>query len=99
MFTNIGNVYRELGEYEIARKYYKNAFKIDTELYGVDNHSHVARDHDNIGSAHRRLGEYISALEYYNKSLEMRKAVYGAQTDHPDIAGSYNNIEIGRAHV
>ena len=22
----------------------------------------------------------------------MKKAVYGAQTDHPDIAASYNNI-------
>ena len=91
-FTNIGNVYSDMGEYVTALKYHCKALKVDNELYG-DKHSHIARTYMNIGNAYHELGEYTSALEYYNKSLDMYKAVFGT-TNHPSIANVTHNILI-----
>ena len=65
-YAKLGNVFRSLGEYVMAKEYYEKALAISTEigdreaegtLYGI------------LGSVFGSLGEYAMAKEYYEKAL------------------------------
>ncbi|KAF6030850.1 hypothetical protein EB796_010837 [Bugula neritina] len=86
-YTNVGNVYSDMGEYSKALEYYRKCLKMQLTVYGSDaQHAHIAGSYNNIGNRYSDMGEYIKALEYYRKCLEMRQAVYGSDAVHPHIA-------------
>ena len=58
--SNLGSVYRSLGEYKKAIKYYEKGLEVSTV---IGDQSGTAGDNGN-------LGEYQKAIKYYEKGLE-----------------------------
>ena len=84
---NLGNCYKNKGDYNTALSKYVLSLVIDRELYG-DNHPSTARSVSNMASCYLDLGEYNLALEKYEESLGIFKAFYVATPKQPDIARS-----------
>ena len=69
-FNNIGLIYQEMGLYDNAIKYHKNAYSIrlkDNLL--IDQASSL----NNIGICYRNKKEYKKAIEIFNKGIETAK--------------------------
>ncbi|RCJ25718.1 hypothetical protein A6S26_15390 [Nostoc sp. ATCC 43529] len=70
--NNIGRVYDDLGEKQLALKYYNQTLLIDR---AVANRRGEATTLNNIGSVYNSLGEKQQALKYYNQALPTLRAV------------------------
>lgn len=78
----------DLGFYDKAIEYYKQALKIDLEYDENVDHDVSAR-YNNLGLAHDSKGEYDKAIVYYNKALKMKSN----QDDNNSILEIlYNNL-------
>ena len=76
--------HNELGEYEKAIEDYSEAIRLNPK-------DSIA--YNNLGHSYGKLGDHQKALEYYQKAMEIREKAL--PVDHPDIAGSCNNIAWG----
>ena len=61
----MANIFRDLGNYEKAMKYYEKCLIIFNELGDKFNKSACLL---NIGIIYKNLGNYEKAMEYYKKS-------------------------------
>jgi len=66
-YANIGNVYADQGEYELALEYYNKAKVIKQEL---NNYYGLGIAHSNIGSIYGEQGNYPLALENFQLGLD-----------------------------
>ena len=57
-FTNIGDVYKEMGEYMEALEYHTKALNIDTQIHGASEHPRISRCYYGIGNGYFSLGKY-----------------------------------------
>jgi len=89
IYTYIGIVLEEQGEYDKALIYFEKACKIYISTLG-ELHISLAQCYNNIGAVYTYLGNYEKALEYYQKSLQIKITILGIK--HPDIAATFNNI-------
>jgi tetratricopeptide (TPR) repeat protein len=62
--TNIGVVYRNLGQYNKALLFYQKALAIDRKLGDMKGEGVTL---GNIGSVYRNLGQYDKALAFFKK--------------------------------
>ncbi len=88
----IGNVYRNLGLYELAEPLLREALKVRRQVLGGD-HPAVAQSLNNLGVVLRQRGDYDGAEPLFNEALEMRRR-YHVGVDHPDLAESLNNLAL-----
>ncbi len=88
-YNNIGEVYRNQGDYVKALEYQRKALDIMERVLGPY-HPLTATFYNNIGLVYHSQGDYAKALEYYKKDLDICERVLGS--DHPNTAQSYNNI-------
>ena len=56
--TNLGRLYRDMGNYEEARHNLEKALEIRQELLG-ENHLDVAQSMTNLGKLYRDMGNFI----------------------------------------
>ena len=89
ILNNIGQAWKQKGEYDKALSYYEKALAIGKKLYG-DKHPDIATRYNNMGLAYDSKGEYDKAISYYEKALTIDKKFNGEE--HPKIATYYNNI-------
>ena len=82
---NLGNCYKNKGDYNAALNKYEESLLIDRQLYG-DNHPSTARSMSNMASCYLEQGEYKMALDMYKESLGIFRAFYVTTPEHPDIA-------------
>ena len=82
--NNLGIVYRDLGEFEKAKKLSIQA------LENTKNATLIASINVNIGACNRKLGLYEEAIKNYIKSLK----IYESQNNLDKIATVNNNIAI-----
>ena len=85
--ANIGMLYDELEDYDLALSYYKNAINILKKHEKVPKMAGIL---SNIGVTFRKKSEPDSALKYYFESLELRIS----NNDQKGISGLYNNIAL-----
>lgn len=90
-YNNIGEVYRNQGDYVKALENQRKALDIVKRVLGP-NHPLTAMSYNNIGLVYHSQGDYVKALEYYKKDLDICERVLGS--DHPNTAQSYNNIGV-----
>jgi CHAT domain-containing protein len=88
-FNNLGNLYKSLGDYEKAEKYYLQSLEIRQKIYSED-HPDIATSFNNLGLLYSDLGDYEKAEKYYLQSLEIRQKIYSK--DHPYITASEYQI-------
>lgn len=61
---NLGNAYREKGEYNEAIKVYEEGINLNPDF------AHTY--YNNMGLTHRKKGEYEKAIEAYNKAIQLK---------------------------
>ena len=88
-YNNIGLVYANKNEYDLALQYYFKALQIYKELLG-EKHTSVAKGYMNIGNVYAKKNEFDLALQYYFKSLQITKELLGEK--NTDVARTYMNI-------
>jgi serine/threonine-protein kinase len=88
----IGNVYRNLGLYDLAEPLLREALSIRRSVLG-DDHPAVAQSLNNLGVVLRQRGDYDGAEPLFNEALERRRQLY-PEGDHPDLAESLNNLAL-----
>ena len=59
-YSNLGNTYKYLGDYEKAIDFHKKALEINSKY---------ADGHFNLGTAYDQLGEFEKAQEFYKKAI------------------------------
>ena len=88
-FSNLGDVYRDLGEYKKTIDYYLKSLEVRKIIYG-ESHSETATSYNKLALVYESSGAYQKALEENLKALEIRKSIYGEI--HPETATSYHHI-------
>jgi serine/threonine protein kinase/tetratricopeptide (TPR) repeat protein len=88
----IGNVYRNLGLYDLAEPLLRQALAVRRRVLG-DDHPAVAQCLNNLGVVLRQRGDYDGAEPLFDEALEMRRRQY-ADGNHPEIAESLNNLAL-----
>ena len=81
----MGNVYRELGQYNEAKEFHEKALIIKKKIFGEDNAT-VARSYHNLGNVYRPLGQYNEAKEFFEKALIIEKKIFAQ--DHANVAAN-----------
>ncbi len=84
-YNNIGNIYKNQGNYPDALKNYFASLKIREEL---GNKKGIAASYNNIGNIYTNQGNYSDALKNHFASLKIKEEI----GDKGGIADSYNNI-------
>ena len=82
--TNLAGIYSDMGKYEEASKFYKQAMQFTTVKY------HLGTLYNNYGVLLRRQKKYDEALEIYKKALDIDLEIYG--NNHPSVGRVYGNI-------
>ena len=86
-FHNIGAIYADKRNNELALEYYNKSLKLEQDLNRKED---IANTAGNIGLIYRRLRDFDRAIEYHNKSLKIKQEL----NDSIGIAYSYGNIGI-----
>jgi len=81
-FNNIGNVYKSLKQYQLAKKYYKKSIIIKRK----NKLKTLGSSLNNLASTHIDIKETDSAITILNESLKESKL----QKDSRSISGTYN---------
>ena len=92
MMQAIGNVYRNLGLYDLAEPLLHDALAIRRRVFG-ETHPAVAQSLNNLGVVLRQRGDYDGAEPLFHEALEMRRQLY-PDGDHPELAESLNNLAL-----
>ncbi|MBO1223486.1 MAG: toll/interleukin-1 receptor domain-containing protein [Candidatus Scalindua sediminis] len=87
--NDLGEVWREKGEYDKAIKYHEKALESYLKNFGEE-HPDVAIIWNNLGCDCLLKGKYDKAIEYYEKSLKSYLKNFGEEHQH--VAVSWNNL-------
>jgi len=89
LMASIGDVYRNLKNFEKSAPLLEEALRIQLAELGED-HVDTARTRDELGNLFREMGRYEEAEVELRKALEARLRILAP--DDPDIALSENNL-------
>eukprot|EP00924_Labyrinthula_sp_SR-Ha-C_P004142 augustus_masked-scaffold_3-processed-gene-15.16-mRNA-1 protein AED:0.11 eAED:0.12 QI:0/-1/0/1/-1/1/1/0/831 len=86
-----GKLLIEIGRFEEAKNYLKEALKLSKKFYGEKSDDFALRL-NNLGALYSLLGKLDSALDFYVESLNIRKKLHGKK--HASLAVCLNNISL-----
>ncbi|AEE52858.1 tetratricopeptide repeat protein [Haliscomenobacter hydrossis] len=89
LYSDIGNVRRLKGDYNLGIEYLKKAIAIDSVILGRED-ANFAVYFNNIGLCYDSKGEYESAVKYYNRAIKINLTFSG--NDYSKLAHNYNNL-------
>lgn len=67
-YSNMSNVYKNLGDLPLALEHLQKSLRIDTELKNAEG---LAGTFNNMGNIHTELGDLPKALEHYQRSAAL----------------------------
>ena len=79
--NNIGNVYGQKGELNLALKHYEEAYRLRRSTFPAD-HPCIAASLHNIGLIYKDKNDFNRALEYLRQSLTIMKKNYSGDHSH-----------------
>lgn len=91
IYNNLGDIYRQLGDYLNANIYLTRAYELNNEINGNNNWT-SANILGNIGLVYMRQGNKKKAIEVYNKALNILNNVPDNEQKYLTEAGMYINI-------
>ena len=89
VYSLLGIVHRQLGEFYHAQQYHELALAIQRQTVGAQ-HVDVASSYNNLAAVLRDQGDLEKAKEYHERALAIRIHKLGPQ--HVDVASSYDNL-------
>lgn len=94
VYNNIGFIYRRMGEYVLAERYYLKSYILEKK---VDSLYLQGRTLNNLGGVNRMKGKFEKALSFFEESIEIRKSI----KDRSGLSSSFLNkgivlAELGR---
>jgi len=75
LYTELGNVYHEKGQYDLSKENYEKALNIRQQQIPLD-HLRISSSLNNIGIIYQQQGQTERALEYFQQSLELLDKYY-----------------------
>lgn len=87
----IGNIYRNLTDFDTAESLLTRAVDLARTTYGPE-HELVATSLGSLGSDYLEAGDYERALAYEDSALAMRLRLFGDR--HPSISESLNELAV-----
>ena len=94
--TTLGNVFKELSEYDKATEQHNQALAIRTALFGGESEQ-VAESLVGLAQISSSKSEYEEALKLHRRALNIRKKCHVG--DHADVAESMSYVAIGLAQL
>ncbi len=81
-YNNLGNVYLDLQQYDLAMEYHKKALDIYIKSCPAQ-HPDIAMSYRNIGHIHEKKGQWKQAMDNYQNAA----AIYrnSLASDHSDV--------------
>ncbi|MFK8036894.1 MAG: tetratricopeptide repeat protein [Crocinitomicaceae bacterium] len=101
VYTNIGSIYSESGDYKKSADYFFNALDIFEKIKDT---AKIATTYNNIGVLYHTQKMHNSALEYYNKSLVLKKYLNNMKEigegylNLGALYGDMNNEELAKSY-
>ncbi|MGH9902303.1 MAG: tetratricopeptide repeat protein, partial [Pyrinomonadaceae bacterium] len=89
VLNNLGNLYKDKGDYVTAELLYQRAFDIRERSLEPD-HLLIASSLNSLANIKRTKGEDDKATALYRRALEIREKALGPE--HPEVATSLNNL-------
>ena len=89
VYNNLGNVLKDMGEYNEAIEYHKKSLAIQEKLYGKKSPG-VAYSLTNLGTIAHDQNDYDSSLKYHRQALEIKLITLGKNNQSTAI--SYSNL-------
>ena len=71
-YSNLGLVYKAMGELEQAKDYLQRAMDIEIKVLGPK-HVDVATSYNNLGLVYEGMGELEQAKDYLQRAIEIFK--------------------------
>jgi len=90
-YFNLGRMYEEFGDYEVAEKHYSKALEIRQALYGEE-HEDTASCYNALGVLYKEKELFDKAEDYEWKALRIRETLFGEKNE--DVATSHNNLAV-----
>lgn len=84
----LGEIYRSIGQYQIALQFQQQAINIQEEANPT--HPHMAIYYGHIGLTYNSLDEHQEGLGFLQKAIDLQKNILSP--NHLHLATSYNNI-------
>ncbi|MCX7544407.1 serine/threonine-protein kinase [Marinicella gelatinilytica] len=85
---HLGSSYEELGDFEKSHEMYKQAIKLDEEIFGK-NHPVTAMGYSSIAYLHETMGQSDKSISTYQKAIDIFNDAY--PDGHPELANMLNN--------
>ena len=96
IYGNMGEIYREMGDYSNALSFHEKARDIQQQIYSSD-HVHLATTYNNMALVYKSLNDPFKALSYYKKALAIEEKLMPSL--HPLLATTNNNIAQAYQHI
>ena len=93
-YIDLGEAFHELREFKKALNYYRKAISL-LELHDTKDFRYKAICYSDMGLTFSEMGEHNQSIVCHQNALEIK--LTKLDSNHPDIATSYNNI--GYAHA
>jgi eukaryotic-like serine/threonine-protein kinase len=88
-YTSLANLINDMGNYDLAEEYYREALIIRESIYGPD-HQKTALALLNMATILQRKGDLDGAETYHLRTLAINREYLGSE--HPAVANSENNL-------
>ena len=87
----IGSLYKSMGQFDDARRYYHESLEIETRLFEMNLHSEaeLVKALNNMGNMYYHMGNLEEALMFYSDSLKRSRHLY--TSEHDDVARALYN--------
>ncbi|RME83807.1 MAG: tetratricopeptide repeat protein, partial [Zetaproteobacteria bacterium] len=94
ILNNLGLAHLNLGRYDEAERYLKEALEIREKEYARQKSQEwageLAKTMDNFGELAMKQGRLDEAQAWFQKACDIREKAFGRE--HPEIAASYSNL-------
>ncbi len=88
--NNVGNTYADMGRYDEAETYLREALAIDREILTEEQGAQLAVSLNNLGALLSDQKKFAEAVELHRESLELRRRFHGEPS--PAVITALNNL-------
>jgi tetratricopeptide (TPR) repeat protein len=81
IYTNLGALYFDKGDFDKGLEYMKRSLNIKRSILG-DTHPQIAINYNNMGVVYATMGNMEEALSNFEKSLDIRLSFFGENSYH-----------------
>ena len=89
-YSNLGNVYYRIGEYNHAKELFEKALMIRKKIFGEE-HASVVTSYDKLKRVCNKIGEYNQANEVQKKALRNKDLEKKNYLSRRTVAGHRHN--------